>query len=64
MDWDQLATVAQLVTGVATLGVAVLLLSQLRQQHRDSEREVLYTANRDLQDVIGRTLDGHFGPIY
>ena len=64
MDWDQLATVAQLVTGVATLGVAVLLVSQLRQQHRDSEREVLYTANRDLQDVIGRTLDGHFGPIW
>ena len=49
MDWDQLATVAQLVTGAATLGVAVLLVSQLRQQHRDSEREVLYTANRDLR---------------
>ena len=64
MDWDQLATLAQLVTGAATLGVAVLLVSQLRQQHRDSEREVLYTANRDLQDAIGRTIDGHFGPIW
>ena len=64
MDWDQIATVAQLVTGLATLAVAGLLVSQLRQQHRDSEREVLYTANRDLQDVIGRTLDAHFGPIW
>ena len=36
MGWDQLATVAQLITGVATLGVAVLLVSQLRQQQRDS----------------------------
>ena len=25
MDWDQIATLAQLVTGVATLAVAVLL---------------------------------------
>ena len=64
MDWDQIATVAQLVTGLATLAVAGVLVSQLRQQHRDSEREVLYTANRDLQDVIGRKLDAHFGPIW
>ena len=43
MDWDQIATLSQLVTGVATLAVAVLLVGQLRQQHRDSEREILYT---------------------
>ena len=64
MDWDQLATLAQLVTGVATLGVAVLLVSQLRQQHRDSEREILYTAQGGMQDVMCRTLDSHFGPIW
>ena len=64
MDWDQIATVAQLVTGAATLGVAVLLVSQLRQQHRDSERELLYTSNDQLQSVMQRTLDPHFGPIW
>ena len=36
MDWDQVATVAQLATGLATLAVAILLVGQLRQQHRDS----------------------------
>ena len=64
MGWDQLATLAQLVTGAATLGVAVLLVSQLRQQHRDSERELLYTSNDQLQAVMQRTLDPHFGPIW
>tara|TARA_Y100000590_G_scaffold344721_1_gene394189 strand:+ start:266 stop:784 length:519 start_codon:yes stop_codon:yes gene_type:complete len=64
MGWDQLATVAQLVTGVGTLGVAVLLVSQLRQQHRDSERELLYTSNDQLQAVMQRTLDPHFGSIW
>ena len=64
MGWDQLATVAQLVTGIATLGVAVLLVSQLRQQHRDAEREILYTANRDITNLFGRTIDPHFGPIW
>ena len=37
MDWDQLATVAQLVTGAATLAVAVFVAVQLRIQRKDSE---------------------------
>ena len=71
MDWDQLATVAQLVTGAATLAVAVFLATQLRIQrqdseraHRDAEREILYAANAQRQDVLHRTLDPHFGLIY
>ena len=71
MDWDQVATTSQLVTGVATLAVAVFLANQLRLQrqdseraHRDSEREVLYIANSELQGVMHRTLDPHFGPIW
>ena len=64
MGWDELATLAQLITGAATLGVAVLLVSQLRQQHRDAEREILYTANRDITNLFGRTIDPHFGPIW
>ena len=38
MSWDELAIVSSLVTGVATLGVAIFLAVQLRVQHKDSER--------------------------
>ena len=38
MGWDELAIMSSLVTGVATLGVAVFLSVQLRLQHKDSER--------------------------
>ena len=38
MDWDQLATVAQLVTGAATLAVAIFLAVQLRLQREDADR--------------------------
>ena len=64
MDWDQLATVAQLVTGIATLGVAVLLVSQLRQQHRDAEREILYTSQGRMQDLWRTIMTSDFGPIW
>tara|TARA_Y100001970_G_scaffold150508_1_gene184517 strand:- start:605 stop:1129 length:525 start_codon:yes stop_codon:yes gene_type:complete len=64
MDWDQIATVAQLVTGVATLAVAVLLVSQLRQQHRDSEREILYTSQGRMQDLQRTIMTADFGPIW
>ena len=64
MDWDQIATVAQLVTGVATLAVAVLLVSQLRQQHRDSEREILYTSQGRMQDLMRSIMTSDFGPIW
>ena len=54
MDWDQLATVAQLVTGLATLGVAVLLVSQLKVQHRDSERDFAFAnENRQQNMTLG-----------
>ena len=64
MDWDQLATLAQLVTGVATLGVAVLLVSQLRQQHRDAEREILYTSQGRAQELMRAVMTSDFGPIW
>ena len=52
MDWDQLATVAQLVTGIATLAVAVLLVSQLKVQHRDSERDFIFANENRQQELI------------
>ena len=64
MDWDKVATLSQLITGVATLAVAALLVSQLRQQHKDAEREILYTANRDITNLFCQTIDPHFGPIW
>ena len=52
MGWDQLATVAQLVTGIATLAVAVLLVSQLKVQHRDSERDFAFANETKQQDLL------------
>ena len=51
MDWDQLATVAQLVTGAATLAVAVFLWNQLKVQHRDSERDFVHAVEGRQQDL-------------
>ena len=52
MGWDQIATLAQLVTGIATLAVAVLLVSQLKVQHRDSERDFAFANETKQQDLI------------
>ena len=38
MGWDELAIASSLVTGIATLGVALFLSVQLRVQHKGSER--------------------------
>ena len=42
MDWEQVTIIAQIVTGAATLAVAVFLASQLRVQHKDSERDFAF----------------------
>ena len=58
MDWDQLATVAQLVTGAATLAVAIFLAVQLRLQREDARRACRSVRNFDfgneelLQDLV------------
>jgi len=52
MDWDQLATVSQLVTGAATLLVAVFLWNQLKVQHRDSERDFAFANETKQQDLL------------
>ena len=52
MGWDQLAIVAQLLTGVATLAVAVFLASQVRVQHRDSERSFAFANETKQQDLL------------
>lgn len=51
MDWDQLATVSQLVTGLGTLAVAVFLWKQLKVQHRDSERDFAFANENRLQNL-------------
>ena len=52
MGWDQVAIVAQLLTGVATLAVAVFLASQVRVQHRDSERSFAFANETKQQDLL------------
>ncbi|MBI64189.1 MAG: hypothetical protein CL778_02790 [Chloroflexi bacterium] len=78
MDWEQLAIIAQIATGVATLALAAFLVRQIALQrqalelahrdseraHKDSERELLYTSNRLYTDIMGRIVDPEFGPIW
>ena len=52
MGWDELATVSQLVTGAATLLVAVFLWNQLKVQHRDSERAFAFANETKQQDLL------------
>jgi hypothetical protein len=52
MDWEQVTIIAQIATGVATLAVAVFLASQLRIQHRDSERDFVFVQENKQQDLI------------
>ena len=52
MGWDELATLAQLVTGAATLLVAVFLWNQLKVQHRDSERAFAFANETKQQDLL------------
>jgi len=52
MDWEQLTIIAQIATGVATLAVAAFLASQLRIQHRDSERDFAFAFENRQQDLI------------
>ena len=58
MDWDQLATISQLMTGAAMLAVSVFLATQLRIQrqdseraHNDSERDFAFLTRIDSQNV-------------
>ena len=78
MDWEQLAIIAQIATGVATLALAAFLVRQIALQrqalelahrdseraHKDSERELLYTSMRLYTDIMGRIVDPEFGPIW
>ena len=64
MDWEQLTIIAQIATGAATLAVAAFLASQLRQQHRDAEREILYTSNQQYIEINGAMLDSEFVNVW
>ena len=52
MDWEQLAVVAQIATGVATLAVAAFLASQLRQQHQDAQRELTFASENRQENLM------------
>ena len=52
MDWEQLTIITQIVTGIATLAVAAFLASQLRIQHKDSERDFAFAFENRQQEMI------------
>ena len=51
MDYQFIMNVAQIITGLATLLVAFVLLYQLRQQHRDAQRELVLAINEQRQSL-------------
>jgi hypothetical protein len=59
MNWDQIAIIAQICTGGATLIVALFLAAQIRQQmkaldraHEDAERELLFSSRDMAQSLL------------
>ena len=48
-----LVVIAQLVTGIATLIVALVLVYQLRQQHRDTEIQISMDSVSNLINMSG-----------
>jgi len=51
MDYQLIMNVAQIITGLATLLVAFVLVYQLRQQHRDAQRELVLAINEQRQSL-------------
>ena len=41
MDSQLIISIAQIITGIATFFVAIALVYQLRQQHKDAKRELV-----------------------
>ena len=54
MGVEHIARIAQIVTGVATLAVALFLANQLRLQRNDSVRE---SSLRMMSDMTGLVVD-------
>ena len=66
MGVEHIALIAQIVTGVATLAVALFLANQLRLQRNDSVRE---SSLRMMSDMTGLVVDSQimnaeFADIY
>ena len=51
MNPDVIVYVAQILTGVATLIVAFVLLYQLKLQHSVAQRDLVLTINQQRQDL-------------
>ena len=56
MDWDQIAIVAQIASGFATLAVAIFLASQLRLQHQDAQRELTFASENRQENLLLATV--------
>ena len=59
MSWEQIAIIAQICTGGATLIVALFLAAQIRLQmraldraHEDAERELLFSSREMAQSLL------------
>ena len=64
MNWELITIIAQIATGIATFAAAIFLATQLRQQHNDSEREILYTHQGLYQDLWDWVKDPQFADVW
>ena len=51
MDTQLIISIAQIITGIATFFVAIALVYQLRQQHKDAKRELVLAINEQRQNL-------------
>ena len=51
MDVELIAYGAQIMTGLATLIVAFVLVYQLKQQYSESQRQLVLSINQQRQDL-------------
>ena len=51
MDFELIMYATQMLTGLATFIVALVLIYELKQQHRDAQRELVLAINEQRQSL-------------
>ena len=51
MDFELIMYATQMLTGLATFIVALVLIYELKQQHRDAQRDLVLAINEQRQSL-------------
>ena len=63
METDFIVSYAQIISAVATFIVAFVLLYELKQQHKDAERDLILSINQQRLDLISLLSDEKMSEI-